>query len=355
LREPELRSSGDSLFAFSTYLGQTTPVSATPGLFTQTLAANINSEGKRVIDVFEDTKSQVGSRSGGSQIPYVVNNILNQDFYFRAPKPQQRPTGFSATNKKDRLAYVYVHEGTFKMGCSPEDGRCEQNELPQHSVTITKNFWMGQTEVEVAAYRDRYLAQNKGVRSPAKPIWGWTTNHPIVNITRDEAEGYCKWAGGRLPTEAEWEYVARAGKDNEVYPLNNENSREKANFVGKKENDIFEVVAPVRSFDANDFNFFDLAGNVWEWVSDYYSSGYLASPAIDPTGPSDGKDYVARGGSFDSDPEKHLRLAYRHHYGKSANNIGFRCVLEDTSQTKQMLDLPASETSQRTTGPLNGK
>src|SRR5208282_4517968 len=111
---------------------------------------------------------------------------------------------------------------------------------------------------------------------PLNPAWS-DEGMPIVDVVWEDAQAYCGWAGGRLPTEAEWEFAARAGKTGEIYPLNSENSREKANFYGRKGNDIFDQIAPVRKFDESAFHLFDMAGNVWEWVADWWSPAYYAT------------------------------------------------------------------------------
>jgi sulfatase modifying factor 1 len=174
---------------------------------------------------------------------------------------------------------------------------------------------------------------------PAAPgdYRGWSIpDYPMVNVSWQDAKNYCAWAGGRLPTEAEWEFAARAGQDG-IYPFDSEHSRDKANFAGKQGADIFDRVAPVHSFDPNAWGLNDMAGNVWEWVSDIYSETfYHESPGGDPQGPQAGKDHVMRGGSWDSDPDKHLRISVRK-AGATGNVVGFRCVLEDTPATNQLL------------------
>jgi formylglycine-generating enzyme required for sulfatase activity len=225
------------------------------------------------------------------------------------------------------------------MGCVPSaKADCETNEKPQHTVDIGKPFWLGESEVEVESYR-RFVKQSPHLKMPKAPMWnnGWKIpGYPIVYVTWEDAQAYCGWAGGRLPTEAEWEYAARAGSENQVFPFPDmTQSREKANFLGKAGNDTYDYAAPVKQFDPNKYGLFDMAGNVWEWVSDFYEPNYYTeSPKADPTGPSAGKAHVARGGSYASDPAKHLRLSYRKPFEKSENNVGFRCILPDTPETR---------------------
>jgi formylglycine-generating enzyme required for sulfatase activity len=260
--------------------------------------------------------------------------------YTVPPKPPP-PALVPHPNRRDREEYILIPSGDFQMGCVPADERCKRDETPRHPVKITKAFWMGRNEVEVNSWR-RYIESNGLKKMPPWPLW--PNSHegdlPIVNVSWENARDYCAWAGGRLPTEAEWEYAARAGVDDEVYPLNDENGRDKANFFGKHGNDTWEYTAPVRRFDANRFGLYDMAGNVWEWVSDFYAPDYYAhSPEADPRGPAEGKQHVRRGGSFDSDPSQHLRISLREEFEKAVNNVGFRCVLDDTSETHKLLDL----------------
>ena len=256
-----------------------------------------------------------------------------------AAKSAQRDT--VPTNTRDREEYVHIKPGKFKMGCVPSDQKCGPEENPQHEVVISKGFWMGRTEVEVSAYKK--FSEAKKVKMPSAPNdnRGWrASSYPMVLVPWDQAKAYCEWAGGRLPTEAEWEYAYRAGGTDQIYPLNDENSRDKANFYGTKGNDNFEGSAPVHSFDANPFNLFDMAGNVWEWTQDFYSPTYYSeSPALDPQGPKTGKEHVMRGGSFESKWQDHLRLSARKSQSGPAYNVGFRCVLEDSDATQKLLNL----------------
>ncbi len=249
--------------------------------------------------------------------------------------------GIPHMSRKDRQGYVWIPAGRFQMGCVPGDQRCRPEEKPQHAVEITKGFWLGQTEVDIDSYRRFVEDGGSGAAMPSAPLWDKklrATNHPITGPSWGEANAFCTWAGGRLPTEAEWEYAARAGVDNAIYPLDGENSRDKANFLGKRGNDRAEFTAAVKSYDPNAYGLFDMAGNVWEWCEDYYSDAYYASsPEADPKGPTSGQEYVARGGSWNSDPGEHLRISFRTSFAKGGNLVGFRCVLDDTPATQEIL------------------
>ena len=232
--------------------------------------------------------------------------------------PHGMKQGAVKVNPKDELKYVLIPPGTFMMGCSPGDAECDDDEKPPHDVTITKGFWMGQTEVTVGAYKR--FAVTKGRQMPPEPnLNGTPLNHgwgddamPIVDVTWDDAHAYCSWAGGRLPTEAEWEYAARAGSSGALYePIE---SGPKTHEVGQKR--------------ANGFGLHDMLGNIGEWVNDWWDQSYYQhSPSQDPTGPASGGGHVLRGASRSDNP-RHVGVSARMWVPTGFHldtNGGFRC------------------------------
>ncbi len=235
-------------------------------------------------------------------------------------KPQKLAAGVVKQNPKDGLKYIWIPPGTFQMGCSPGDSDCGIDEKPAHPVTLNKGFWIGQTEVTVGAYKRFAKQTGKGMPPPLSFNKDWVNEAmPIVNISWNDAQVYCRWAGGRLPTEAEWEYAARGGNTSARYgPLDGvawygNNSGQQLHAVGQK--------------GANGFGLFDTLGNVWEWVNDWYDQNYYKNaPAQDPPGLASGQHRVLRGGSWNSDPmiaraSARGRLAP----GDGGTNVGVRC------------------------------
>ena len=190
------------------------------------------------------------------------------------------------------------------MGCSPGDAECADDEKPLHQVSISKGFWIGQTEVTVGAYK-RFAAAT-GRQMPDAPNFnsGWANeNMPIVNVTRNDAHDFCAWAGARLPTEAEWEYAARGESTEARYGSIDEVAWYSANSGNQTH--------PVGEKRANGFGLYDVLGNVWEWVNDWYDQNYYQnSPSRDPSGPTSGQMRVLRGGSGDYNP-RFVRVSYR--------------------------------------------
>jgi formylglycine-generating enzyme required for sulfatase activity len=228
------------------------------------------------------------------------------------PQPELA-AGTTKVNPKDGLKYVWIPAGTFTMGCSPGDSECFDSEEPAHEVTITKGFWLGQTPVTQAAYR-RVTGSN--------PSNFYGDDLPVEKVTWDEARSYCEAIGGRLPTEAEWEYAARAGSTSVRYGSLDEiawyrnNSGKRTHEVGRKQ--------------PNAFGLYDMLGNVWQRTADWYAErAYERGEARDPVGPPSGSVRTARGGSWGDIPGD-VRVSERGGLGSDARwaTYGLRCVGE---------------------------
>jgi formylglycine-generating enzyme len=216
-------------------------------------------------------------------------------------------------NSADGLCYVSIPAGSFLMGCSPGDSECDNREKPAHKVTITRGFWMGQTEVTVAAYARYAKATGKSNNEASA-----NAELPVVNVSWDEANGYCKSVGMRLPTEAEWEYAARAGStasrygDLDKIAWFNGNSNGKTHEVGQKQ--------------PNAWGLYDMLGNVQQWTADWYAP-YTAGSQTDPHGPSTGRARVVRGASWNNN-SRNARVSNRNRNEPENrnNNVGLRCA-----------------------------
>lgn len=157
-------------------------------------------------------------------------------------------------------------------------------------------------------------------------------NHPVVQVSFEDAMAFCKWAGKRLPTEAEFEKAARGGLEGRPYAWGDANPKGQACYFSS--GSTINRPCPVASYPANAFGLYDMAGGVWEWCSDWYSPGYYASsPSDNPTGPGGGGAHSLRGGTwFDWFPERNVRVAARGSgaVGVWTNDVGFRCVKAPT-------------------------
>ena len=311
----------------------------------------------------------------------------------------------------DRTEMVWIEGGTFNMGADNGQGR--EDEYPKHKVKVN-GFFIDITEVtnekfaafvnatgyKTTAEKDvewneiknqfpagteqpspEMLKAGSLVFLPSEKIiglqdysqwWRWTTGAnwkqpkganstivgkeklPVVHISWDDANAYCKWVGKRLPTEAEWEYAARGNTNNNIYTWGNENvdaGIKKCNywqgsFPDKNENaDGFYGAAPVKSFAANNNGLYDMAGNVWEWCADLYSSNYYKQlnknkVTFNPAGPIKSYDpdepliakRVMRGGSFLCNESycSGYRVAARMKTSADSGmeHVGFRCVAD---------------------------
>ncbi len=243
------------------------------------------------------------------------------------PAPPSAAPFEKKTLPQAQVVVVRLPGGTYERGCVKGDSLCSADEQPRRTIVMSP-FWMGETEVTVAQFRA--FAEATGTPMPEQPTWS-ADNFPVVNVTWEEAQAFCRWLGGRLPTEAEWEYAARGGTAGRRYPQGDTLTHDEANFDGTGGRDRFEKAAPVGSFPANAFGLSDTLGNVWEWCLDWYGEDYYAkSPDRDPQGPETGQEKVVRGGSFTSDPGR-LRLSYRSKLKPEERWLftGFRCALPD--------------------------
>ncbi len=263
-----------------------------------------------------------------------------------AQAQQQKITG------EDGAPMVLVPAGEFTMGSN--DG--SDDEKPVHQVYLDA-YYLDKYEVTVKQYA-KFL-EATGFNGP--PMWPTMDQpshqkRPIVNVDWSDASNYCEWAGKRLPTEAEWEKAAR-GTDGRIYPWGNEPPNTlRANYGQEKWNN-HDALVPVGQLKdgKSPYGIYDLAGNVWEWVSDWYDPDYYTtSPPQNPKGPKNGKYRVLRGGSWDLAPE-HLRSTRRDFnvplaptYESPAYrnfNSGFRCakdaVLADPGRLMTLSPVPA--------------
>jgi formylglycine-generating enzyme required for sulfatase activity len=225
----------------------------------------------------------------------------------------------------DGMLMVYVPGGTFPMGSASDDPEALADELPQHTVTLD-GFWIDQTEVTNAPFVQFLNEHGNSGGQGIKMIvldQGYTRisqvgdefvtietalDFPVVMVTWHGAAAYCEWAGGRLPTEAEWEYAAR-GPEGNLYPWGNAPpSCELANY-----GDCARVLvrAGSRPAGASWCGALDMAGNVWEWVADRFGP-YSDLPRENPTGPPSDDVPVLRGGGWHS-LRREIRAAYRQH------------------------------------------
>jgi sulfatase modifying factor 1 len=231
--------------------------------------------------------------------------------------------------EKDSALVVRIPGGEFRMGSA--DGEGEQNEHPQHAVRV-QGFLMDKTEVTWGQYK-RFLA-TLSQPPPKSPVWGMPEALPVSSISWGEAGAFCAWAGGRLPTEAEWERAAR-GDDARRYPWGNTfepwrcNTRDGGPHAPTPAADYPDCVSP--------YGVLDLSGSVSEWCSDWYEDMYYAkSPAENPTGPENGTRRVSRGGAWMNAAE-FIRVVSRAGIEPTWHGPmqGFRCVQDDNKEEEK--------------------
>ncbi len=276
-----------------------------------------------------------------------------------------------------------VPGGRFQMGDHHNDGRDADGERPVHLVelsgfsidvhTVTNDDFAQfaddtgyRTESEVLGYSAVFFLAFEGEdadvlgRAPRTPWWlgvsgaSWRHpggrhssveergDHPVVHVTWNDAQAYCRWAGRRLPTEAEWEYASRGGLVGARYPWGDDllvDGRWNCNiwqgtFPDQNSlDDGYLTTAPARAFEPNGYGIYQTAGNVWEWCADWYAAdAYRSSAERDPSGPATGELRVLRGGSFlchDSYCNRYRNSARSMNTPDSGmSNAGFRTVVD---------------------------
>jgi formylglycine-generating enzyme required for sulfatase activity len=278
------------------------------GPFAKHLIAAIGTPGLEIRDLLSRVKKEVMEDTGKQQVPWSVED-LRQDFFFYPPRMKW--------NGKDGLQYLFVPKGQFMMGCVSGDKECTSDEKPQHPVTLTNDIWIGRAEVTVAAYKAFANANHKKMPTAVMSVnddWR-EENHPIVKVSWGDADAFCRWSGGRLPTEAEWEYSARGGTAGQVF--------------GETIKSKWRFTRPAAESGSNGFGLLGTAENVEEWVSDWYNPDYYQqSPGMDPQGPQSGKEKVVRGGSWAGPRRISERISTSPDGATSSR--GFRCILPNT-------------------------
>lgn len=257
--------------------------------------------------------------------------------------PSQCTTiGETRISPVDGMEMLCVPAGNFLMGADENDSLAASDEYPQHIVSLDA-FWIDRTEVTntmfelcVAAgacHKREYSPYLWGVRLPnGTPYYGEDRyrDYPAIMLDSDEAQAYCHWAGRRLPTEAEWEKAARgpstSSGDGRLYPWGANLDCDHASYLACKSGPVPAAAYPV---GASPYGALNMAGNMWEWVSDWYDAEYYAhSPVENPPGPASGEYRTLRGGGWSS-ITAHLRITNRS-TGKAEHStdgaIGFRCV-----------------------------
>ena len=277
------------------------------------------------------------------------------------PTPTETPIPTLLVREQDNMPMHLIPSGTFLMGSADDNVNAGDDEKPQHEVTLS-SFYIDKYEVSVAQYA-LFLNELGGYENACNQVdCAWPRerastsnylsvteqeddtllfapfedfgNYPVNYVTWYGASNYCQWVGGRLPTEAEWEYAAR-GTDGRPYPWG---SREPDTLRAVFNSEGFENLKPVDALPdgASPFGVFAMAGSMWEWTADWYASDYYSqSSATNPTGP-EGDERVIRGGGW---PNNNLadRLRSANRSASPPDTLsaafGFRCAYPVSDDT----------------------
>jgi formylglycine-generating enzyme required for sulfatase activity len=250
----------------------------------------------------------------------------------------------------DNAEMVYVPAGEFLMGSRDSDLQAAADEKPQHTIYLDA-FWIDKYEVTNALYKrcvdaGKCLAPPDRASSTRNSYYGNSAydNHSVIYVSWDDANAYCRWADKRLPIEAEWEKAAR-GTEARIWPWGNTFDASRLNSREGARGDTIAVGGYPNG--ASPYGALDMAGNVFEWVADWYDPIYYKSaPSRNPSGPSSGGAKVLRGGSW-NDIQDYARAANRGYMPVSRDNyIGFRCA-----QTADVASAVGSPTAMPTVIP----
>jgi len=265
--------------------------------------------------------------------------LRNQMLDLRIPKK-------TSNASKELNSMIYVEGGSYKMGSNSG----KDNEKPPHIVNI-KGFYIGKYEVTVGEFKkfvDATKYKTEAEKYNGSFIWNGTAwekrsdiswqfdilgnkltandyNYPVVHVSWKDASEYCRWANGRLPTEAEWEYAAREGNKQTNYPFSGNTNPDEVAWYHENSNGNLHDAGMKKP---NALGIYDMSGNVWEWCSDWYDKAYYSnSKMMNPTGPLTGSEHVIRGGSWIDNPDV-IKITARSGANLRSENlsIGFRIV-----------------------------
>jgi formylglycine-generating enzyme required for sulfatase activity len=228
----------------------------------------------------------------------------------------------------DKMKLIYIPAGQVRLGAYIKIQRPGKRAYARPTVQIHA-FWISQTQVTNAMYARcvKAGACRKAIRKAINPHYydPKYANHPVVYVTWSDAGRYCKFTGGRLPTEAEWEKAAR-GNGNHVYPWGDRTRISRLANVANRHT----TTVPVGSYPygASPYGVLDMGGNVREWVQDWFAPSYTLQPPYDnPLGPASGKLRVLKGASWhDSEKSSIIEARFAHLPESAGNNRGFRCA-----------------------------